>query len=128
MKRKLFLATVMSIFICSIAFSQSRYNRGTSYTTYSSNNDHYGHTDYRSDYHRDYDRLYNRMSYRDRKCVLDLIEDLERQERRAYRDGHISSRDQRRIRNIERDIERVFLKYKRYSNYHRNSRHQYRYR
>ena len=133
MKRKLFLATFMSIFICSIAISQ-RGNRnttyGTTYTTYSSNGNHYNDGNrYRPNFRRDYDRYYSRMSRRDRRAVNELLDRLEYRKRRAWEDGYLSRRDRNRIIDIEQDIDRIFHKYRRNGNnrYYSNRGNSYRY-
>lgn len=80
--------------------------------TYTYNNAGYGNYDDYRDYR--YNGDYNRMSRADRRCLADLYEKLERRERRAWRDGYLSDYDVRRIRSVERDIERIYDKYRRF--------------
>ena len=132
MKRKLFLATFMSIFICSLAISQ-RGNRnsncGTTYTTYSYNENYYDDYRDRPNFRREYDRYYSKMNRADRRRVNELLDRLHRTERRAWEDGYLSRRDRNRIVDVEQDIDRIFLRYRRDRNnrYYRSGRNNNRY-
>lgn len=88
-----------------------------------------GYYNYSSTYSSDYGRQSNtrrnkgnryvqntrfdRLSYRDQKRMKNLWHDLERQERKAWRDGHLSRRERKCLNNIKRDIDRIWSKYER---------------
>lgn len=115
MKRELFLSLFI-VTLCAISLTGQRYGYNASYS-YGDGyyGDRYGSQSNRAAY--DYGRYLNRMSRSDRRCVLDLLDKLERRERKAWRDGYITDREARRIRDVERSIDRVVDKYRRYTRY-----------
>lgn len=122
----------MSLFICSLAISQ-RGNRnttcGTTYTSYSSNGNYSNDNRDRSNFRREYDRYHSRMNRADRRRVNELLDRLDKTKRKAWNDGHLSRRDRNRIIDVEQDIERIFLRYRRNGNnrYYSNSGNNIRY-
>lgn len=135
MKTKLFLLSMITVFFTSISYSQDRRHRkqnrnnhhslftyvvNGSYPQYRYSGNRYSDGYRRSDYDR-YDWYFDRMSRSDRRCLRDLIDKLEQRKRRAWENGYISDREDRRIREVEEDIDRLLYKYRRNDRY-RDSR------
>lgn len=139
MKTRMFLLSLITLFCLSTATAQhhrkkhrhkhhhSKHNYGKhsllSYV-FNAGHNHNRHTHYnyypeeylRTDYDS-YDRYYDRMSRRDQRCLRDLINKLEERKRCAWEDGYITDREDRRIYDVEQDIEDLLDKYRRSNRY-----------
>jgi len=127
---------MITVFFTTLSYSQRRDHRkhhrnkhhslltyvlNSSYPAYRYTDNRYSDGYRRPDYDR-YDRYYDRMSRSDRRCLRDLINKLEERKRCAWRDGYISDREDRRIRDVEDDIDRLLYKYRRNDRYDRRGR------
>lgn len=73
------------------------------------------------------ENLYYRMSYSDKKCLRRLEKKLRERKRSALDDGFVSDRDLRRVRDIERDIYKLYAKYSYRGSRFNNARYNYNY-
>jgi len=96
----------------SLLSAQRGYNdRNNSYTSYYyASNTAYG-DEYRGDSYRNYDRYRSSMDRYERKKLKNLVNDLRREERRAWKDGHLSRRDRKRIGEAEYRIDRFLSQF-----------------
>jgi len=62
--------------------------------------------------YRRVERLYRLMSNGDRKCLRRLEQRLRNRKADAWDDGYLSQRDFRRVGEVEREIERLYAKYR----------------
>jgi len=117
MKTKLLLAAMVLFGLMMTTTTQAQRD-GRYHTSYSYGDGYYGNN-YRNGY-SNYDRYYNRMSRSDRKCLKRLLRKLEDRKYDGWRDGYLNRREVKRIRDVERDIDKLMSRYRRndrYANY-----------
>lgn len=105
-------------------YDQDDYSNHNNNYYYDDYNDYDNYNDRRHSPFRSYrrvDHLYHRMTKRDRKCLRGLERKLGDRKRKAWEDGHLSDRDLRRVRDVERDISRLYAKYSYSSGRYRNN-------
>jgi len=70
---------------------------------------------------RQYKVRFNQLSYRDQKRITKLERSYVTAENKALRNGHLSNREAKYLRTIERDIDKIWSKYERNRNIVYNS-------
>jgi len=137
MKKKLTLLPLLFLFVLNIGHSQSRaaylglgdylnlyvndnrsnnryndYERSQSRRNNDRGRDQYRNDryEYRSSYRRDHN-AYSGMNQTDRKDLRRLEKKFRKRENRAWEDGYLSEHERRRIREVQRDIDRIYDNY-----------------